>query len=439
MPEQPIPPTPPPRILPVLRRQAGPLGPISAHRRIPPLARRALPACLCRLCAECGVRDQGEGLQGQDAGAGGEVEGEPVEEGEGGETEQAGEAERRLEVDGGEVGLARTRIGVGGNARRHCGSVLWQYVHAFLRCAQKRAYLLRSIGLLRRVHSTAQTVQLYLARRYNAVLLLAVFSLLWSCWDPTWSTLRKERARGRNPVVLGRVTYIVRIQSARLSRVAQLTDSLATQAIQLAAYVFRIGVLLVLGLDGHGHESALWFLTLVSLIVRASFGPTEPNAHLVSRRPSSRHSTSPPSAILLQSSSPPGLPAPRLLLLPSRADLPTRSNLSPTFPSHERAAFLHQAHPRRLPVHAVPLVGHPRRKEAEDACGIAKAAAMRTGSGLACRRSACDRGESARRLQHMRWTSMLPGLRRRARLRMRRTKTAWTGPRRPLRPPFPSL
>ncbi|GEM08367.1 hypothetical protein Rt10032_c05g2384 [Rhodotorula toruloides] len=44
-------------------------------------------------------------------------------------------------------------------------------------------------------------------------LLAAIISLLWSCWDPTWATLRKERARGRNPVVDDRIPYIALVSA----------------------------------------------------------------------------------------------------------------------------------------------------------------------------------------------------------------------------------
>ncbi|BGO98599.1 Ima1_N domain-containing protein [Rhodotorula toruloides] len=83
----------------------------------------------------------------------------------------------------------------------------------------------------------------------STLLFVAIVSLLWSCWDPTWSTLRRERARGRQPLVIGRAPYI---------------------AVQLAAYVFRIGVLLKLRLFDNCPRVALLSLAFISIIALIS-------------------------------------------------------------------------------------------------------------------------------------------------------------------------
>ncbi|BGP31260.1 hypothetical protein JCM10296v2_003024 [Rhodotorula toruloides] len=87
------------------------------------------------------------------------------------------------------------------------------------------------------------------ATHSSPLLLVAIVSLFWSCWDPTWSTLRRERARGRHPIVTGRAPYI---------------------AVQLAAYVFRIGALFALGFLGDCQPVALLSLGLISLVALAS-------------------------------------------------------------------------------------------------------------------------------------------------------------------------
>jgi hypothetical protein len=47
------------------------------------------------------------------------------------------------------------------------------------------------------------------ARHLLLVFLLALLSLFWSFWDPTWNAARLERARGRDPIVRYRGAYLV--------------------------------------------------------------------------------------------------------------------------------------------------------------------------------------------------------------------------------------
>ncbi|KAJ8294591.1 Integral inner nuclear membrane protein ima1 [Rhodotorula toruloides] len=95
----------------------------------------------------------------------------------------------------------------------------------------------------------SQPLHLDVAAQSSTLLLVAVVSLLWSCWDPTWSTLRRERARGRNPIVTGRAPYI---------------------AVQLAAYVFRIGILSALRFLDNRRPALLLLLALISIIALIS-------------------------------------------------------------------------------------------------------------------------------------------------------------------------
>ncbi|KAG0665643.1 hypothetical protein C6P46_006427 [Rhodotorula mucilaginosa] len=61
------------------------------------------------------------------------------------------------------------------------------------------------------------------ARHLLLVFLLALLSLFWSFWDPTWNAARLERARGRDPIVRYRGAYL---------------------AIQMMAYFARLGMVI---------------------------------------------------------------------------------------------------------------------------------------------------------------------------------------------------
>ncbi|GAA5844115.1 hypothetical protein JCM9279_003736 [Rhodotorula babjevae] len=73
---------------------------------------------------------------------------------------------------------------------------------------------------------------------------LALVSILWSFWDPTWSRARLERARGRSPNVRGRALYL---------------------AIQMSAYVVRIAV--AIAFQFHLFSSAHTSRVAVTLLV----------------------------------------------------------------------------------------------------------------------------------------------------------------------------
>ncbi|GAA5879811.1 hypothetical protein JCM3774_001389 [Rhodotorula dairenensis] len=57
------------------------------------------------------------------------------------------------------------------------------------------------------------------------LLFLAVLSLFWSFWDPTWHAARLERARGRDFVVRHRPTYLTVQMTAYLARLAVIIAS----------------------------------------------------------------------------------------------------------------------------------------------------------------------------------------------------------------------
>ncbi|KPV77516.1 uncharacterized protein RHOBADRAFT_51360 [Rhodotorula graminis WP1] len=74
-----------------------------------------------------------------------------------------------------------------------------------------------NVGLAGPYFADASVEHLNLRARHFIVP-LALVSLLWSFWDPTWSRTRLERARGRSPSVQGRSLYLAVQMSAYLVR-----------------------------------------------------------------------------------------------------------------------------------------------------------------------------------------------------------------------------
>ena len=90
------------------------------------------------------------------------------------------------------------------------------------------------------------------ARHLLLVFLVALLSVFWSFWDPTWHAARLERARGRDPIVRYREAYLVRpfgpsVQGRAGGGGASANPFKITrrqQVIQMMAYSARLGMVI---------------------------------------------------------------------------------------------------------------------------------------------------------------------------------------------------
>ncbi|BGP47272.1 hypothetical protein JCM10450v2_003124 [Rhodotorula kratochvilovae] len=174
----------------------------------------------------------------------------------------------------------------------------------------------RARGLLDPALSSAPSALLSTPYRH-AVVSLALLSLLWSFWDPTWAQLRLERARGRNMGVQRRreylaiqmLAYLVRLVGAVLfqfrlvsspntARLAAATVLLLTLVALLSAlYLPRLKPPPPIRLTSHASSASSANNSRSGTPTRALFlpaDPLEPLAHLSLSRPGSLLAPSPP-------------------------------------------------------------------------------------------------------------------------------------------------